>query len=292
MGGAGEGPGEFTSLWGLFLRGDSLVAHDFRLSRLTSFDLQGEHLGEVTLDRSAGLPLRVYPGVDGYLGVLQGFPGELTEEFTYSRRRLTYRMYDDAGLPLHVVDELPGQEILMRGSVSGTAVTATSTTPFVSHSAYQTVVDGRLVAGTTDRFELRVYDGEGALRRLIRAPGRDRPVSSAEWEEIVAEALDESEDAEGRRRVLDLAELKPAPDLRPAYGRFVADPPGHVWIEPYRPARGRPVPWIVVELDGTVLGEVDLPERFTPLDIGPRSVLGVVRDDLDVPYVHLYELSR
>jgi hypothetical protein len=65
-----------------------------------------------------------------------------------------------------------------------------------------------------------------------------------------------------------------------------------VWIAPYRPAADHPVSWTVVDREGSLLGEVDLPEGFRPLDIGPGHVLGIVGDDLGVPYVHLYELFR
>jgi hypothetical protein len=292
VGRAGDGPGEFSSLFGIFTRGDTLFAHDFRQSRITVFDFQGEYLGDVTLDRSFGLPLEVHPVSNGYLGVLQGFPEEIPEEFTYSRRLLTYRIFNADGSGLRVVDELPGQEILFRGSVSGNVINTVTTTPLIAHSAFQAVVSGRLVAGTTDRFELRVYDEEGELRRLIRAPDRDRPVSGDEWDQVVAEAVAEAEGAEGRRGMRQLAELRSAPEVRPAYGRFVADAEGYVWVEPYRPAQGRAVPWTVVDPEGSVLGEVELAEGFRPLDIGSGHVLGIVRDDLGVPYVQLYELFR
>lgn len=292
VGRAGEGPGEFSSLFGIFTRSDTLFAHDFRQSRLTMFDLQGEYLGDVTLERSTGLPLEVHPLPGGYLGVLQGFPEDLPEEFTYSRRPLTYSMFDGNGRLLRVIGELSGQEILFRGSVAGDMVNITTTTPLIAHSAYQAVVGGVLVAGMTDWFELRIYDADGGLRRLIRAPNRDRPVSGEEWDQVVAEALAEAEDAEGRRGRRQLADLRPAPQVRPAYGRFVPDSEGYVWIAPYRPAADRPVPWTVVDPEGSVLGDVDLPAGFTPMDIGPGHVLGIVRDDLGIPYVHLYELSR
>jgi hypothetical protein len=45
VGGQGEGPGEFTALGSIALRGDSLVAYDRRSLRFTVFDRDGEYVG-------------------------------------------------------------------------------------------------------------------------------------------------------------------------------------------------------------------------------------------------------
>jgi len=292
VGREGEGPGEFSTLFGIYARGDTVFAYDYRLSRVTLFDAEGEHLGEVTLGREQGLPLALYPFQGGFLGVTWGFPEGLNEEFTYSRRPSVFRVFGPDGVPGEALDELPGEEMVMKGHTEGEMTTSVAASPHMGHSLQQTVVGGKLVAGTTDRFELRVYDESGRLARLVRAPSRDVPVTREEWDDVIAEELDDAETPSWRTSVLEIAELRPAPDIRPAYGRFVADPEGYLWVAPYRPASGQPVPWLVVELNGSIMGEVQLPEGFTPLDIGPAHVLGVVRDEFDIPYVRMYHLTR
>jgi len=180
----------------------------------------------------------------------------------------------------------------MSGGPSGNAFVAVTRTPLIGHGTQQTSVGDRLVAGVTDRFELRVFNADGALERLIRDPSRTRPVSDAEWQAVQDEALADAETPEQRRVVHELTELRPRPETRPAFGRFVADRTGYVWIEPWRPPTGPTVPWLVVDPDGPVLGTVDLPAGFRPTDIGPDYVLGVIRDDLDVERVRMYALSR
>ncbi len=88
------------------------------------------------------------------------------------------------------------------------------------------------------------------------------------------------------------ASLKPAPETRPAFDRFVADRLGYLWVAPYRPAADQPVPWLVVDVANGVLGTVELPEGLRPTDIGEDYVLGVIRDDLDVEQVRMYPLHR
>jgi hypothetical protein len=44
--------------------------------------------------------------------------------------------------------------------------------------------------------------------------------------------------------------------------------------------------------DGTWLGTVELPPRFTPWHIGRDFVVGVWRDDFDVEHVQLYALMK
>lgn len=43
---------------------------------------------------------------------------------------------------------------------------------------------------------------------------------------------------------------------------------------------------------GEYLGELDLPDRFIPFEIGSDYVLRAFRDDNDVPFVRMYALQR
>jgi 6-bladed beta-propeller len=292
VGRKGEGPGEFSSLFGIYALGDTVFAYDYRLSRVTLFGAEGDYLEDVTLGRESGRPLALYPFRDGFLGVTWSFPEGLNEDFTYSRRPSVFRVFGGDGVPGDALDELPGEEMVIKAQTDGASTTTLTVRPLMGHSLHQAMVGATFVAGTTDRFEVRVYDEMGRLARLIRAPSRDVPVTHEEWEAVIAEELHDAETASWRSSVLEIAELRPAPDIRPAYGRFVADREGYVWLAPYRPASGQPVPWLVVEVDGTIMGDVELPEGFTPLEIGTEYVIGVVRDDFDVPYVRMYHLTR
>jgi hypothetical protein len=148
-------------------------------------------------------------------------------------------------------------------------VTMSMASPLMGHRQYEAMVGGRLIAATTDRFELRVYDAAGGLSRLIRSPARDRPVLRQEWDAVIEETIEDREGTpEARRAVLDLAKAAPMSETRPAYGRFVVDPAG------------------------PILGSVELPWGFRPTDIGRDYVLGLARDETDVEHVRLLTLVR
>lgn len=291
-GGEGGGPGEFDSLFGMSIDHDTLHAHDFRTARITVYDSAGALVRTVQLDRAAGLPLEIWPATDGYIGYILATDFDVSPDLTYSRRAAHYVRYGPDGSVRDSILELPGVEFMMRGGPVDDGFVMTSTTPLIGHSSQQTVVGGRLVAGITDRFEIRIYGEEGSLERLVRDPARDLPVSAGEWDEVIGEAMAEAEMPAQRRAVQEAAELRPPPATRPVWARFVGDRLGYLWIQPYRPVAGRPVPWLVVALDGPILGTVDLPEGFRPTDIGDDYILGVIRDDLDVEHVRLYHLAR
>lgn len=290
-GGPGGGPGEFDSLYSLRLAGDTVFAHDLRLSRVTAFSLGGELLGTIQLERRGGLPIEVWPVAGGFLASFWDSGSDVSEDLSYGRRRTFFVRHDATGAFLDTLDAIPGPEMITRGGPAGGGFVMMSADPLVSYTSLQTVVEGRLVAASTDRFEVRVYGG-GRLERLIRDPGRDLPLTRDEWDKVLAARLAEAESPDQRRNVLQMADLRPAPATRPAFARFVPDRTGFLWVEPWRPDGGGPVPWLVIDPDGPVLGAVDLPSGLRPTDIGEDWVLGVVRDEFDVERLRLHRLRR
>jgi hypothetical protein len=224
--------------------------------------------------------------------VIVGISEALTEEYALSRRPVLLREFDLDGRAGTTLAELPGEEYFQRRYPEGGSIIAVITQPIMTHGARHTKVGSRLVAGSTDRFEIRVFQADLGLERIIRAPFRDRPVDPDEWEEAIAERLADADTPDHRATALEVIELSPVPEVRPAYGQFVPDSEGYVWVEPYRPAKGAPVPWLVVDLEGEILGDVLLPAGFHPTEIGFDYVLGIVRDEFDVPYVRMYALDR
>jgi hypothetical protein len=293
-GGDGEGAGEFDSLFSLRLLADTLWAHDFRLSRMVAFDTAGRLGRTVILDREPGLPTEVWPVADGFVGLLLDFPEDISAELTYHRRTARYLRWTWDGALRDTIDALPGLEYLVRGGPArGDTFVMAATSPLIGHASQQTVVEDRLVTGSTDRFEIRVHAADGRLERLIRDAARDVPVTVAEWNAVLDEALARAETPAARRAVSESAELRPRPEARPAFDRFVGDRLGYVWIAPFRPARGRPVPWLVLDVTGGgILGAVELPEGLRPMDIGEDWVLGVMRDELEVERVRMFRLRR
>lgn len=58
------------------------------------------------------------------------------------------------------------------------------------------------------------------------------------------------------------------------------------------PPRGTSDEWRIIARDGTFVGWVELPGVISVLDITDDRVLGVVRNELDVPAVVMFELVK
>ena len=91
-----------------------------------------------------------------------------------------------------------------------------------------------------------------------------------------------------------LVEDLPAATTRPAYAEMLVDPSGAVWLELYRgeSEQDRPQEWLVLDADGTWLGTVEAPRRFTVMNIRMETVLGVWQDELDVEHPQVLRLTR
>ena len=77
----------------------------------------------------------------------------------------------------------------------------------------------------------------------------------------------------------------------PLFGSPFADAAGNVWLPSYRPAYPEEgSPYTVISSDGEWLGQVETPPRFRILDVTGGLVLGVLRDEMDVENVVVYEL--
>ena len=93
------------------------------------------------------------------------------------------------------------------------------------------------------------------------------------------------------RRIFALVEV---PEFKPITGWVAAGRDGTVWVASGNPRDPSPDPvrWKVIGPDGALLGDIQMPPGFLPLDIGADYVLGEWLDEFDVPFVHLYELIK
>ncbi|MXY31934.1 MAG: hypothetical protein F4043_13480 [Gammaproteobacteria bacterium] len=89
-------------------------------------------------------------------------------------------------------------------------------------------------------------------------------------------------------------EALPAPTTRPAYAEMRVDPSGAIWLELYRgrSEQDEPQQWLILAADGTWLGTIGMPDRFSVTDITMDAVLGVWRDEMDVEHPQVLRLRR
>ncbi|HSG08666.1 MAG TPA: hypothetical protein VLA36_09915, partial [Longimicrobiales bacterium] len=149
----------------------------------------------------------------------------------------------------------------------------------------------RFWVGTGEGYELRGYDRDGTLARIVRnladEPRRSTPAMvSGRIVELQTHWGDDSE------HMLPVYEGQAVPDDVAPYDQLAVDGEGNLW------AREHPVPgaaldaWTVFDAGGRMLGSVAVPHRLELLDVGRDFVIGKSVDAMNVERVEVYRLFR
>ena len=287
FGGSGEGPGEFGNLSVIENAGDTLLALDtggrvtvvapdlavvrtFAIAPLT-LDLYYLDTGAILLEpRSLMLP----PAGGG--------AGRI-------RPPVPLVLFDLEGARIDSVGEMRGAELYLhaREGFSGYVPIHFGKTSHV------TTFGQRILLGSNDMMQLEELDMSGNLLRILRIP--DYPLDLSD-----AQIAAERDFILGRGRpgstspLRQALEAAPASDTRPAFTDILVDPSGAVWLQLHRGESEQDLPqeWLVLDADGTWLGNVGIPDRFTVTDITMDAVLGVWEDELDVEHPQVLRLTR
>jgi hypothetical protein len=288
MGRKGEGPGEFAGLGRVILgAGDTLLAYDGNLKRISLFTPEGVFVRSFSLDFSQGFPQLEGEFADGTFLTTRSFafvPSEIDDVVRDSAP--VYHFAADGAL-LDSVGRWLAQEWYVHGS-GGTAW-ATSL-PFGRRMMVAVARDGFYV-GSSGRYAIDWRDPAGHLRRIVRVLEAATPVSSADWGRVKQERMRGVEGRWRPRQERMLSEM-PVPSTRPAFGALALDPDGNLWVAESVVSSDDPRGWIVFAPDGHMLGTITTPSGLNVLDIGRDYVLGVARDALDVEHVRLYLIDK
>jgi hypothetical protein len=290
VGRQGGGPGEYEDMWGLVrLPGDSLGVWDWTAKRLTVYDDRGE-LGRTV--NPPGLdalgPRLVGAFADGSFAVTVGFDimalfagggGEVETPFHLLRIAPDGAVLDSLG-------PYPGEQRFVRRG----ARTLSFHRVIYGRTEYALVAGDAVYTADDRTGEVRIYDAENRLRRVVRRHHVPQPVTDADvqlhretWLANVSEAQREAE-AE------NLAATPTARTL-PAFTNLFVDRLGRIWLREFTREPDGPRDWTVLAADGGSTATLQLPPRFTPLDAGEDYLLGLARDDLDVERITLHRLS-
>lgn len=289
----GEGPGEFRHLSRVLpYRGDSILAWDTGLKRVTVFDSAGG------VGRTQRVDLEMIRAGEGSrsFGLAERLWGAL-EDGSLTFVPMTIRRYE-------VGEKLAFERPVVRVSATGDRVEVVApgvvaeagglSNPLPRMEAVATAGD-RLYIGAGEGFVVEVRSATGEVERIVRVEGAASPVD----DELRRAYIDYYRDQQ--RRVFnrpaaeverDLAELQ-MPLTKPPYSALLVDALGHLWVEEYRHRSDpRPATWRVFAHNGRWLGTVRLPPEFVVQEIGVDYVLGVRTDELGVQTVEAYELTR
>ncbi len=286
-GGRGEGPGEFGRIGSIArVAGDTLVVTDGRQRRISEYTASGDLVGTRQIE---GLTV---PGAAERLSdgtFIVGSVGFSSTQLTGEEEGLERAMQPmiRLGAGIEVADTLgmfPGPEMYYTANSFGFH-------PFSRGFSYAVRGDLLFVAAA-EGFVVDVYSADGTLVRSIRAPEVDlrlTPETIDEYRRSVRESAADREEALARALIEQMEETV-FPELRPAYGRFVAGEET-LWLEQHTAGQlDGPSTWAVFGHDGEYHGTAALPAGFRLLAVRGDRVLGVWTDDLGVEYVRVHEL--
>lgn len=289
VGREGEGPGEFRGLGPVeVLPGDSVAAYDWSLRRVSVYAPNGTFARSFPLDFTAGAlaPVGSFPD-GGWLtsrsfvfGV--GDPGTAVVQDTNA-----FLVFDPTGTLTDSIGRFPSFQYYVR--TEGSSAMAVSL-PFGLFSDAAVAGNG-FYAGYAGAFAITRYARHGAPELVIRAARDPRPVTQADVAALKDERLEDAP-PEMRPGIERLYADMPVPAAFPAFGDLKVDAEGHLWVADYRAPDEEHTTWTVFDAQGTLLGTIRTPPGLTVMEIGTDYLLGTWADDLDVPYVRIYRLTR
>lgn len=292
MGRRGGGPGEFQSIYALWLTPQQAIAvWDGRTRRFTSFAATGELVAtqQIRQDAMAARNLELFLGTfsngDLLLGDLRldrrPQPGEVVPE------RWVLGRFSPAG-------EFRGAA----GEVRGMFRTRRSPMPFSPIARAALRADSLWAIDGFDT-ELRISAPGGAAVRRIALPWTARRPPRDPWPMLEARLSENTK--QFYRELLDEA---PRTDQLPMVGGLLLDDRGQLWVKEYEPTldaiwgKGNALnigpggTWRVLGRDGRWLASVRLPDNLIPLDVRAGRLLAVERDELDVERVVVRTVVR
>ena len=290
MGGMGEGPGEFSDAFHLWiLPGDTLWVGDYRPWRYNVFSPVGDFLRSVQMQ-----PMYLDPSLQG---------GVLDNGYSVNVRRkrvsqpdfkvpdtIVVEVHDPGGGLADTVARIPNE---VRGYVRGYA--RSHLWPLFQASAYVDALGTTVALANGRDPEVRILDDRFNLRLILRWEDSDREVTRSDirvWREDYVE----SRTGPGASEWLDyedalISTARPVAELFPAMSNLMVGRNGRIWVKRYdRPREERG--WLAFESDGEFFCHRHLPGvSMTVREFGSDYVLVVGSGELGVQTVEMYWLG-
>ncbi len=287
-GGPGEGPGEFRGLGSVFEGTvDSIAAFDGRLRRTTVVSLATG--GHRTIQNQIEGNYEVFGLVPDGPFLLFSPGGAFQPDLAPGLQWVTTKIVSmdrDSGSS-RVIGELADRW-------RNVATDGNAPMPQPLMYAIQAATESGFYWGTPDRYEIRKYDLEGRVRRIIRRPVEAKPVEPSMIEQLMEIELDRVRQFQGDDAVAAARarfESQEFGDLTPLFMTAFVDDEKRLWVGSSEWPLGRfATDWSIFSPEGRWLGEIQAPEGLRILDVSGDAVLGVWHDQLDVPYVQVHRL--
>jgi hypothetical protein len=300
----GQGPGEFRQIMGVSAtRGDTLIVLD--LGELEIFTGAGKFVAQGA-SRSRGDRF-VYPSSvlsDGsYLGIQ--YDNYATPPAGRTRVQVPIVHVSRDGSRIDTVGTWLNSEAVYDGRDRwGTGVA-------FSAAAGVEGDDKKFFVSSPLKTEIAEFTISGKQVRSIRLPERatktpDEAIKAyRDWQQNMPGEDGRPMSPAMKARMAQMLERTVFAERLPSFGSMILDQTGNLWVQrfDYRrvfytpgPVRTQtmsvPSKWDVIDPAGRWLCTVDLPARFTPVEIGSDYVAGLARDEDEVEQVRVYRLRK
>ncbi len=291
FGGEGQGPGEYGNrVRGLAIRGDgSVLLRDMRNRRINVYDSDGSVAGHWA--KGGGLFTSQAMSVD-------------TAGHVYVKVLLTKSFPPPIPWPVGLLELDENGEVVdtIQAPVVGGWTPSRGGRPRPA-PIWEMHPFGMMVVGVNDTYAFEIRGADGRVVKVSRAytPVAVTDSEFAEYEARRARAKEQEGDA-----------LLPTPRIKPAYKGFYFGQDGTIWVQRHMPAHPtkdlqgdlgpmlaaapnwpfmEPVVFDVFEVDGTYLGEVEMPENTRPYVFGRDRIYAVRTGRYDEQYVVRFRLE-
>ena len=289
LGGVGEGPGEFAqfdpetvSVW----PGDSIAGASWWRGQVVIFDADGNHGRTATLGGARFSLLGVMPGGD-----ILAKPG-LPVGMQFGAGGSTLRRQEAEFAVVRPTGEIRASVGTQAGDEWFFSPSSPSARPHpFGRSVLATVWGPLAVVTANDRYEIRAYDADGMLAKIVRREHELRVPTQAELDAVLEESWADRS-AEDQERLRGMAEGMTLVEFFPAFAALLSDPLGYLWVQEYRFPEQVGSIWTVFDADGRVQGFVEMPRDLELFEIGEDYILGGTTDELGVERVQLRALDR
>lgn len=297
IGRPGSGPGELgpggTSVF--FGRGDTIFIPDPTQQRVNLYHRDGTFIRSFPIPMDQGLSMRwaITPEYELLQHVRKiPRPGIAMEEGP----DLILRRGSDGAIRDTVMSFATGESVRFRGI-------APQMRFFAPEPGWAQADDGRIFFAVNSDYRIEVRSPDGSLRGLIERPFEAEPVTETD-REIILDFLGKLYERQGippaaQQMVMQGITFE---DRYPAFLTMMAGPEGSLWAQQVLTAEhaakdeefslenmGAPT-WDVFDREGQYLGVITLPARFQPRHFHGNRIYGVLKDELDVPYVVVLEI--
>jgi hypothetical protein len=289
VGRRGRGPGEFNDLWWIGAApGDTILAYDRQLRRLSVFAPSGEFVRSTRLDALLGWSGAVIGRfADGTLLLVSStfsLPRERPPGF--GRDTVELSRYDPRTGQSASFGRLPLRETYASGAGAGMVVFGVP----LARGLHVVVCDSTILTAFSDSARVRELASGGRPVREIRFPAQERAVSAAERERLTRAAIEGSSSG-FRPRIAAAYESGAAiPSTRPAFDALAGDASGMLWVALSADDPEAPSVWVRLAPNGNVVDTVRLAPRARIVSASGDRVVVVSRDPDDVEHVVVYRL--